>query len=145
MNSLIPVQRWAKPCSRSSWFSPNWNVIWTSERVTLTMISRANNGQWNGGRVPYGYDYDKEAKSFSINSQEAAVVKKIYLLYDQYRSILYICRYLNQAGIKTRSGNEWSSTTVDKILTNPFYMGHTDTMYTVMVKALRRNPRTAGL
>ena len=30
----------------------------TSERVTATMISRANNGQWNGGRIPYGYDYD---------------------------------------------------------------------------------------
>ena len=27
----------------------------TSERVTATMISRANNGLWNGGRVPYGY------------------------------------------------------------------------------------------
>lgn len=30
----------------------------TSERVTATMISRANNGQWNGGRVPFGYSYD---------------------------------------------------------------------------------------
>ena len=30
----------------------------TSERVTATMISRANNGLWNGGRVPYGYNYD---------------------------------------------------------------------------------------
>ena len=26
----------------------------TSERVTATMISRASNGLWNGGRVPYG-------------------------------------------------------------------------------------------
>lgn len=31
----------------------------TSERVTATMLSRAQNGLWNGGRVPYGYDYDK--------------------------------------------------------------------------------------
>ena len=95
----------------------------TSERVTAVMLSRANNGQWNGGRVPYGYDYNKETKTFSVNKKESAVVKKIYLLYDQYRSILYISRYLNQAGIETRAGNEWSPTTVHKILTNPFYTG----------------------
>ena len=28
----------------------------TSERVSATMISRASNGLWNGGAVPYGYD-----------------------------------------------------------------------------------------
>ena len=37
----------------------------TSERVTATMLSRAQNGLWNGGRVPYGYDYDKDSKTFS--------------------------------------------------------------------------------
>lgn len=95
----------------------------TSERVTAVMLSRANNGQWNGGRVPYGYDYDKKTRSFSINSQEAVVVKKIYLMYDQYRSILYISRFLNQSGFKTRAGNEWTATTIHKILSNPFYAG----------------------
>lgn len=30
----------------------------TSERVTAVMLSRAGNGQWNGGRVPYGYLWD---------------------------------------------------------------------------------------
>lgn len=95
----------------------------TSERVTAVMLSRATNGQWNGGRVPYGYDYDKETRTFSINSQEASIVKKIYLMYDQYRSILYISRFLNQSGLKTRAGNEWTVATVHKILSNPFYTG----------------------
>lgn len=36
----------------------------TSERVTATMISRANSGQWNGGRIPFGYSYDPKEKSF---------------------------------------------------------------------------------
>ena len=27
----------------------------TAERVTAVMISRAGNGQWNGGRIPFGY------------------------------------------------------------------------------------------
>ena len=38
----------------------------TSERVTAVMLSRANNGQWNGGRVPYGYSWDKDSGTFSI-------------------------------------------------------------------------------
>lgn len=35
----------------------------TAERVTAVMISRANNGQWNGGRIPYVYDYNKDSKT----------------------------------------------------------------------------------
>ena len=95
----------------------------TSERVTAVMLSRASNGQWNGGRVPYGYDYDKKGKQFSLNAKEADIVKKIYLLYDQYRSLIYVCRHLNNLGIKTRAGNEWNVPGVYKILTSPFYTG----------------------
>lgn len=42
----------------------------TSERVTATMINRANNGIWNGGRVPFGYTYDKESQTFSFDEAE---------------------------------------------------------------------------
>lgn len=34
----------------------------TSERVTDVMIGRAQSGQWNGARVPYGWDWDAENK-----------------------------------------------------------------------------------
>ena len=30
----------------------------TSERVSAVFVSRANDGIWNGGKVPYGYSYD---------------------------------------------------------------------------------------
>lgn len=49
----------------------------TSERVTAVMLSRANNGQWNGGRVPYGYAHQKGSGSFSIDDTEGEVVKRI--------------------------------------------------------------------
>ena len=54
----------------------------TSERVTAVMLSRATNGQWNGGRVPYGYDWSKEQKTFTINSVEGKIVKMIYNMYE---------------------------------------------------------------
>lgn len=87
------------------------------------MLSRANNGQWNGRRVPYGYDYNKEVKEFSSNAQESKVVRRIFELYEREQSVTYVARYLNDHGIKTRSGKEWSPTAVHKILTNVFYVG----------------------
>lgn len=42
----------------------------TAERVTAVMLSRAEDGEWNGGRVPYGYLWDKEKRnSPSIQSK----------------------------------------------------------------------------
>lgn len=96
----------------------------TAERVTAVMLSRATNGQWNGGRIPYGYKYDKQAKEFEPDPQESKVVRRIYELYEREQSLIYVCRYLNEHGIHNRSGKEWTPTTISKILKNPFYIGH---------------------
>ena len=95
----------------------------TAERVTAVMLSRATNGQWNGGRVPYGYDYDKTTCEFSFNQVEHAVYNRILDLYEEHQSLLFVCRTLTDAGIKTRIGKEWTPTAIHKILTNPFYKG----------------------
>lgn len=95
----------------------------TSERVTAVMLSRANNGQWNGGRVPYGYLWDKETKSFSIVEDEAKAIKKMAELYEQYQSLLYVAKRMNDAGIPTKSGKEWTPASIRTTLTNPWYIG----------------------
>lgn len=95
----------------------------TSERVTAVMLSRAENGQWNGGRIPFGYNWSKADKKFSVIPSEAKIVTLIYSLYEQYQSVLYVTRYLNDAGLKTKADRPWSTTGVHKILTNPFYKG----------------------
>lgn len=96
----------------------------TSERVTSVMLSRATNGQWNGGRIPFGYQYNKLTKEFAPDPQESKIVKRIYELYEREQSLIYVCRYLNEHGIFNRSGKEWTPTTISKILKNPFYIGH---------------------
>lgn len=95
----------------------------TSERVTAVMISRAANGQWNGGRIPYGYDYDPETSTFTVNPQEADVIYKIYDLYEKYNSLIAVTKIINEVGPKTRNGNDWTPTTVSKMLNNPWYTG----------------------
>lgn len=95
----------------------------TSERVTATMISRANSGQWNGGRIPYGYSYDSETKTFSIREDEASICRELKEIYLEKKSLVYTARTLNQNGRKTRSGASWSPHTVWIIASSPFYAG----------------------
>lgn len=102
----------------------------TSERVTAAMLSRAANGQWNGGRVPLGYDYDPETKTFTVNESEAAVVKLMFDKYEQERSLVALARYLNGHGYRTRTGCTFSPSTILIILRNVFYCG--DYRYNVL-------------
>ena len=95
----------------------------TSERVTATMISRANSGIWNGGRIPFGYDYNKVSESFSINESEAIVVRLIRDDYIKNKSMLHTTRLLNDKGYVTKTGGAWTPTGVCKIIESPFYCG----------------------
>ena len=108
----------------------------TSERVTATMISRASNGLWNGGRIPYGYDYDSESKEFSLNPQESEIVILIHDAYEEMRSLVREARMLNERGYRTRAGNMWNPVSLHIILHNIFYCG--DYLYNVHKDANRQ-------
>ena len=111
----------------------------TSERVAATMISRASNGQWNGGRIPYGYDYDPEEQTFSFNSDEYNIAHLIHDKYEELRSLVYLARYLNEHGYRTRAGNDWSPVSLDIILRSVFYCG--DYQYNRLKEGDRQRPK----
>lgn len=93
------------------------------KELGVVFVSRANDGIWNGGKVPYGYSYDKESKTFSIAEDEAKIVRLIYSLYESEKSIVRVARIMNERGLKSRAGSDWSPTTVHTILSSPFYSG----------------------
>lgn len=95
----------------------------TSERVSAIMLSRASGGSWNGGKVPFGYSYDKETKQFSIRDDEAQIVLHIYDLYESIHSLTTVAKELNERGVRSRTGKPWNPTTIRTMLTNPFYAG----------------------
>lgn len=95
----------------------------TSERVSSIMINRAQNGQWNGGKIPFGYSYDKNTMTFTVNEEEARTVLLMFEKYEAVHSLLKVATYLNENGILPRSGIPWNPTTVSIILKNPFYAG----------------------
>lgn len=101
----------------------------TSERVTATMISRAQSGRWNGSPIPYGYEYDKNKCLFSIDENEAEIVRKIHNDYESLKSLNRLTNELNSVGLTTRSGSMWTPPVLSHILNSYFYCG--DYLYNV--------------
>ena len=59
-----------------------------------------------------------------IVPEEAEIVRKIFNLYAQGNGVRKIKKYLEAHGIKTVSGKaEWSTSTIDRILSNEKYVG----------------------
>jgi len=119
-----------------------------AKRVTESMHYRALQGKWNGGPVPYGYttqgrlqsdlkvqgksnqdaasiasEIAEEPKKLYPDESEADIVKKVFNIYVETRSIRETTRRLNAEGLKTRNDANWSTTTVSRILKNPLYVG----------------------
>lgn len=80
----------------------------TSERVSAVMTARATDGQWNGGRVPYGYCYDKQTKSFSLDPEKAEIVRQMANKYEETHSLISIVKMLNEQNIPSPSGIDWN-------------------------------------
>lgn len=64
------------------------------ERTRMGMKERVKSGLWmGGGRIPFGYDYDKE-NGILVPNGDAELVKKIYRLYLEGCSTAKISRIL---------------------------------------------------
>lgn len=95
----------------------------TAERVMSIMLSRAKKGEWNGSPVAIGYDWDYEKKQVKVNDEEAAIVQKVFDLYEKLGSSKLVANWLEKHGVKTKRGGEWISSSVIKVLRNPVYVG----------------------
>lgn len=70
-----------------------------------------------------GYDKDENGKLVVVES-EAVIVRKIFELYLNGFGVRKIKKYLEENGIKTVTGKDvWSTSTIDRILSNEKYMG----------------------
>lgn len=95
----------------------------TSERVKDIMIGRAQNGLWNGARVPFAWEWDEETKSPKHSEAEAIFGRLIYDLYEETRSSCKVRDYLNSNDVPTKRGGEWTSKTVADFIRNPMNKG----------------------
>lgn len=110
--AALLVERWAKR-------EPSANV---GERVREAMRKKAIRGEVLG-RPPYGYRVGLKNRLEPV-PDEAAVVRYIFRLYTRDGlGIRLIARRLNEEGMRTRKGGNWSMVTIRDILLNRAYLG----------------------
>lgn len=91
------------------------------ERMQLGKLGRAKAGKsmmW--AKTSYGYDYNKDTGSMTINEYEALAVKEIYSSYLAGMSITKLRDKINDEYPKKPA---WSYRTIRGILANPVYCG----------------------
>ena len=79
----------------------------TSERVKHKLTQHANRGNFIGGILPFGYVCPKDSpigdKVLIVEPKEAEVVKLIFKLYTQLKSLGLVCDELHRRGIVSRT------------------------------------------
>lgn len=92
------------------------------ERVRNAMRRKAVKGEVLG-RPPYGYKVGSRHR-LELVPEEAVVVRYIFRLYLQEGlGIRLIARRLNEEGVTTRRGGNWSMVSIRDILRNRAYLG----------------------
>ncbi|MDP1578811.1 MAG: recombinase family protein [Candidatus Didemnitutus sp.] len=74
----------------------------TAEKTLAKMQQQAKRGIWNGGMVPYGYDYDAKAQVLRPNATEAPVVRRVFELAAKLVTLTEIAHLLNAEGLRTK-------------------------------------------
>ena len=81
-------------------------------------------GELVGYQGCLGYDYDRKAKTISVNKEEAKIVKYIFKRYLEGAGANTIARELSELGYKTKKGStEWWDSSVISIVKNEKYKG----------------------
>jgi DNA invertase Pin-like site-specific DNA recombinase len=117
------------------------------ERTRDKIAAARRLGKWTGGLAPLGYDIVQ--KKLFINESEAVVVRELFALYLEHRSVLRVAQELarrerttkqrppseraqaraqarppgEQRRVGPYSAEEWSKDMVIRILKNPVYVG----------------------
>ena len=97
---------------------------------TKTILSRGKKlsleeGKYIYSTAPFGYEREKLEKGFKLvpHKEEAPIVKTMFELFIESMSTHELANYLNQEGVKSRSGKAWNYGMVKNILENETYYG----------------------
>ena len=104
----------------------------SAERVRDKIAASKAKGLWMGGNLPLGYDVDD--RHLVVNEPEAEIVRQVFQKYLETQNMLGVAEWLNKQGIhtkkwvtkhsqRTRGGEPFKKNTVQRMLTNPVYLG----------------------
>ena len=104
----------------------------SAERVRDKIAASKAKGLWMGGNLPLGYDLND--RHLVVNEPEAEIVRQVFQKYLEVQNMLEVAEWLNKQGIhtkkwvtkhsqRTRGGEPFKKNTVQRMLTNPVYLG----------------------
>jgi len=103
-----------------------------TERTRDKIAAARRRGKWTGGTVPLGYDVVD--KKLVVNQAEATLVREVFDLYQDHRSVLAVVAELNHRSRTTkqhvcrtggtRGGLAWHKNAVLTVLRSPLYAGY---------------------
>ena len=111
----------------------------TSVKVASSYVTKQENGEYDGGRAPYGYAFADERKTrFLIDERPAGIIRDIFTWTMQGDSSLAIVKRLTERNInppkayqdtgefyrQEKERRYWNEFTVNTILQNMAYAGH---------------------
>lgn len=111
----------------------------TSVKVASSYVTKQENGEYDGGRAPYGYAFADERKTrFVVDERPAEIIRDIFTWTMQGDSALAIVKRLTEKNINPPKAYQdtgeffrqekercyWNEFTVNTILQNMTYAGH---------------------
>lgn len=98
-----------------------------AEKVTRGMKENALKGLWNGGIIPFGY-YVNEEHKLALDSKAAPIVKEIFKLCYDGKTVKEITNIMNERNIKKENGKPLHYNSIRHMLSNRVYIGEYNRM-----------------
>ena len=99
----------------------------TRDRIKDKLKTKNSNNEYAGGRINFGYKYNKDTKELEINEEEAVIVRRIFNDY-MTTGVVTIARTLREEGIKKRAEGDrmvdFSPGSLTKMIDNQIYIGY---------------------
>lgn len=94
-----------------------------ADRTRDKMSAARRKGKWTGGHAPLGYRVHEDGGRLVVEPEEAEMLREIFHLYEDRRSLISVAEELNRRGwvtkrVGTLGGKPWTKTRVHQVLTN---------------------------
>lgn len=94
-----------------------------SSNVRRGQRESAHKSQSIGGTRPLGYTVDPQTKQYVIDEKTAPVVRQIFKMYSEGKTVAQIIEELNRVGLRTTRGNPYTKNSLYHLLSNEKYIG----------------------